>query len=338
MLFISYKSIFSSKKSHTKIKSYEELENEKISNLIAQNRHPPTISFLSKCFRNKLPLVCDKCVQKDEVEIIADNDDYEEYSEEVETRTVDSKPETRLGPVGVCEYNNKYCIYYQTKRKSSAISNRSDRLYSAPLNRTDKIESFGSIRPYSSKSHTTTLRAQNSTSITRDFVSGRCSSSITETNKKKSKSNSKPMRDTDSYIKYSYTPNGLEIKRLSSKNFLIVDIFTSDVCKDQKEKSYHEWLTRKREIDEKKTKIYPSSIYIQQLEDLKVNLKKGRLTYEMWAEQSYKILLLKEKIRKAREIEDIELKQKNDLQKAAKIDNVYNLWKMKKDLYQSRMK
>jgi hypothetical protein len=322
----------------SKIKSYEQLEEDKISNLIASNSHPPTISYLSKCSRNKLPLVCDKCVQRDQIDIFADNSDTSEYYSEAKKSKSESSSYTHLGPVGVCEYDSKFCVYYQTKRQSNAANGV--RMNSAPLSRAKHFENYETVRASSSRSHqkkkSKSELSLSSTSVsrTRDPSKG----SNNREDKNKPKVIPKTDRDGDSYIKYAYTKNGLEIQRLTSKNFLIVDIFTSEVCKDQKDKSYQQWLSRKREIDEKQKKVYPSSIYEKQLEDMQVHFKKGRMTYEAWAKQSYRLLLLKEKIRKAKELEEVEMKQKNDLKKAELIDNVYNHWKMKKDAYLSRLK
>jgi hypothetical protein len=137
-----------------------------------------------------------------------------------------------------------------------------------------------------------------------------------------------PMSEGD--VRYKYDQNGLEIKRLSSKNWMVIDIFKLDVCKDQNEKSYAEMLSRQKENEDRMKQKFPSKVYEKQLEETLKNYKKGSLTYQEWARQSYNIRILREKIKQAKKSELAALQEKERKIKEQNIRNSYELWKINK--------
>ena len=144
-----------------------------------------------------------------------------------------------------------------------------------------------------------------------------------------------PMSEGD--IRYVYTKQGLEVKRLSSRNWLVIDIFTEDVCNDANEKSYTEWMNKQREDDDRAKQKFPSKIYEKQLKELLNSFKKGPLTYETWARQSYETLLLKKKIARAKSLEEKAKQEKLRKQKLNEISNSYQIWMDGKNFKKSKL-
>ena len=266
-----------------------------------------------------------------------------------------------LSPCGTCEYNKKLCILYNRRKSVSSTSaetngshspvsllRRSNTAYSrstmqsslsATSNDTSRpvakhVQIVDPERPqtaisYQSNRQTTSRLSissstkQNNTSTNNNLLN------MKKGNKKTIEKAEPPMVEGD--IRYKYTKSGLEVKRLNSKNSLILDIFTPEVCRDNSDKSYSEWINRQKEDDNRKQQKFPSKIYEKQLAEALQNFKKGSLTYEVWARQNYEIILLKEKLKRAKKLENADINKKKEISKKQQSLNAFQMWKIGKD-------
>lgn len=137
-------------------------------------------------------------------------------------------------------------------------------------------------------------------------------------------------------IRRKLTSKGLEIKRLSTKNNLIVDIYTNDVCHDQNQKVYIEWMSRQREDQDLRSQQLPSKMLEKQLQEVLASMKRGALTYDVWAKQSYEVLVLKKKIKVARKREEANRNKRIAEAKAQEVKNTFELWKISKAFARSK--
>lgn len=134
----------------------------------------------------------------------------------------------------------------------------------------------------------------------------------------------------DGDLKYIYTDkNGLEVKKHIANNILVVDIFTPDVYKEN-EKTQIELENRLKEDEERFKQNLPSTAYQKQLNEFLKTIKKGALTYDDWARQHFKIEILKNKIKIAKNIEIKGQKERIETMKRRQAENNYQTWKMSK--------
>ena len=271
-----------------------------------------------------------------------------------------------LSPCGTCEYNKKLCILYNSRKSASSSSyvetangspSPSLLLKRNPPDLRSNLQSSLSMKsntksdyytrptkhvkianpPERPQTATSTQSSKqmsasrlSSSSSTKQNYTSLNSATITKKSEKKVQgTQDPPMIEGD--IRYKFTKSGLEVKRLNSKNSLILDIFTPDVCKDNSDKSYSEWINRQKEDEDRKQQKFPSKIYEKQLEEALRNFKKGPLTYETWARQNYEILLLKDKIKKAKKLESVDKIKKKEEAKKQESLNAFQMWKIGKD-------
>lgn len=331
-------------------KTAEQLHYEYITNLIGEKDfQQPTISRLAKTQQVKLPIVCNKCVSDDKIDLICDQSDKpkEFLSENVENKKElkpkDSKYMCFLTPCGESEYAKKLCILYSKNRSFTPDGNagranpmesvRKKNIQSAPLTKTEtpkatEAKKSVTIAPQSSNKIHAIEKKPKEVYDPKAKNKGKDAKKKENGDKKEAEA---PMAEGD--IRYGYSRNGnLEIKRLPTRNWLIMDIFTEDVCNDQSEKSYSEWITRQKEDEDRAKQKFPSRIYEKQLKDFLSSYKKGPLTYEAWARQSYEVLLLKQKIRRAKKLEEIARQEKVKKQKENETQNSFHLWTLNKKL------
>jgi hypothetical protein len=268
-----------------------------------------------------------------------------------------------LTPCGTCEYNKKLCLLYNRRKSVSSISGETYRSQSpaSSLKRSNTSFSRGTMQSALSTNSNATSNSKSTTKHVQIVIgerpqtaasnqsnrqlTSRLSTSSSKQNydspkinsnnkfkrgdKKKQEKEETPMVEGD--IRYKYTKSGLEVKRLNSKNSLILDIFTPEVCKDNSDKSYSEWINRQKEDENRKQQKFPSKMYEKQLAEALQNFKKGPLTYEVWARQNYEIILLKEKIKRAKQLENVEIIKKKQISKKQESLNAFQMWKIGKD-------
>lgn len=305
-------------------KSHEELHEELIQKLIQEREyHEPTLSYLAKLSNVNLPIVCLKCRNKkhfyenDKQESFKSESDINFESSSTASKFFSSSSLSLFSPSENDEFDKRLCIFYKKKisnesnkdtNEGKGLSNFLERLTlkSAPeksllrensLFESRSLGSFASTRK-SKVAFDLPLSAKSRKSASNSNIKARIQLKKTKIDKTKNNGEQKMI---EGETRYTYTSNGLEIKRLISKNWLTVDILKADVCKDQNEKQQIEWVKRQREEEEERMKQnFPSQTYEKKLKEIKKNIKKGALPYEVWARQNYEIKLLEEQIRSAK--------------------------------------
>lgn len=308
--------------------------------------HEPTVTFLSKKKDIKLPIVCEKChdlsldsneISENDEKVLNYNSDTED-NQELKSKSRKTSLSIHKTPDNI-SIDQKFCLLYHKHRQNMDEKRASSNLeytkskfshpikippQSAPMFRESLKSSVSkSILPFKNRAKVGFDLPPSKTSV--DDIKTTKSSKVKNDVQKIVEP---PMSEGD--IRYTYDQNGLEIKRLSSKNWMVIDIFKQDVCRDQNEKSYADWLSRQKEDEDRMKQKFPSKVYEKQLQDALKNYKKGPLTYQEWARQSYNIRILKEKIKEAKKSEMEALKEKERKIKEQNIRNSYELWKINK--------
>ena len=138
-------------------KTSEQLHFEFITNLIGEKDfQQPTISRLAKTQQIKLPIVCEKCVSDDKIDLIRDQSDKpkeflaEKNENKKELQPKDSKYMCFLTPCGDSDYARKLCILYSKTRSFTPDVNagranpvesiRKKNIQSAPLMKTESTK------------------------------------------------------------------------------------------------------------------------------------------------------------------------------------------------------
>ena len=352
-------------------KTLEEEQYDYITSLIEDHDfNQPTISYLTKCHQIKLPILCDKCLEAitTNEDFTNDADNNITICEHLEEDDSILKPVvgnylSYLTPCGTCEYNKKLCILYNNRKKSAASDTTSpnssyrrlhsslhssqstattEDYYTRPVKRNpsslqdyytrpNKNGSIQSSRPQTAMSNRQSVNSKKNYSLSAPVQ-------LTGNVNKKRGNSGKKVEETEKEtpmvvgdIRYNFTKRGLEVKRLSSKNSLIIDVFTQDVCQDNTDKTYSEWMNRQKEDENRKNQKFPSQIYEKQLQEVLANFKKGPLPYEVWARQSYEILILQEKIKKAKKLENADKIAKKIKAKEQERCNAFEMWKINKE-------